>query len=189
MKMLQVVKLPFSFRDGWNEVSVVHPSVWKTLLFIVAPCSLIAPLMLLYAGEHHGASYLIDAGPARWRMVAELFLLAELLTVPLMGVVIQTRAHKRGSALAFKDAFLLAALSAVPMWLSALALASPELWIVAGALLFGLFVAANTLYHGSFRILKMSDPLEAQELSYQVFSVGALAWVMLCSLVAIPLIA
>lgn len=189
MNMLQVVKLPFSFRDGWNEVSAVHPSVWKTLLLIVVPFSLIAPLMLLYAGDHHGASYMIDAAPARWQMVAKLFLLAELLTVPLMALVIQARAHKRGSVLAFKDAFLLAALSAVPMWLSALALASSEPWIVAGAALFGLFVAANTLYHGSFRILKMSNPLEAQELSYQVFSVGALVWVMLCSLVAIPLIA
>jgi len=189
MNMLQVVKLPFSFRDGWNEVSAVHPSVWKTLLLIVAPFSLIPPLMLVYAGNHHAASYLIEAAPARWRMVAELFLLAELLTVPLMGWAIQILAHKRGSALPFQDAFLLAAISAVPMWLSALGLAFSGPWMVAGAALFGLFVAANTLYHGSFRILKMSDPLEAQELSYQVFSVGALAWVMLCSLVAIPLIA
>lgn len=187
MNMLHYVKMPFSFRDGWSELSNAHPSAWKTFILLVLPFSLIAPLMLVYAGSHHGARYLMDASPARWNMVAWLFLITQWLTVPLMGSVIKSLGAARGVVLEFKDAFRLAALSAVPMWLSALGLAASQLWLMIGALLLGLFVAAGMLYHGSFVVLKMTDRVEAQSLSYQVFSVGGLVWALLCALVVLAL--
>lgn len=186
MNMLNYLKMPFSFRAGWNELSATHPSVWKTFLLLTLPFSLIPPLMLVYAGGHHGAAYLVDAAPARWQAVAQVFLIAELLTVPLMGWVIGRVAASRGLVVRFEDAFRLAAVSALPMWLSALALLVPQMWVAIAGIVGGLLVAADTLYHGSASILKI-DRTQAQSLSYEVFSAGCLAWVFLCALVIVPL--
>lgn len=187
MNLLNYMKMPFSFRDGWNDLGAVHPSVWKTFLLLTLPFSLIPPLMLVYAGNHHASLYLLDAPPARWEMVASVFLIAELLTVPLMGWMIKSVAAVHNIAADFKDTFLLAAITALPMWLSALGLAIPHLWSMIGVITLGLLVAASMLYRGSFSILKMTDQMEAQSLSLQAFSAGGVAWVFLCAVVVLPL--
>jgi MFS family permease len=188
MTMLTYLKMPFSFRAGWNQLSATHPSVWKTFLLLSLPFALIPPLMLVLAGGQHGAAYLVDATPARWQAVAFIFLIAELLTVPLMGWVIGRIAASRGLVVRFEDAFRLAAICALPMWLSSLVLLIPQMWVVIAGIVGGLLVAADMLYHGSASILNISDRTQAQSLSYEVFSAGCLAWVFLCALVIVPLI-
>jgi len=120
MSLLNYTKMPFSFHDGWDKVGVVHPSVLRTFLLLVLPFSLIPPAMLLYAGSHHASVYLMDATFSRWQEVALVFLIAELLTVPLMGWILQSIASVHKMSVDFKDTFLLAAIVAVPMWLSSL---------------------------------------------------------------------
>ena len=183
MNLLHNLKI----RDGWHAVGEAHLSVLKTFLLLALPFSLIPPLMLIYAGNHHAASYLIDASPARWTEIASAFLIAELITVPLMGWVIKSIAATHHIEINFKDAFLLATISALPMWLSAFGLAIPHLWGMIGIIVSGFFVTAIVLYRGSFSILKL-EQIEAQLLSSQVLAVGGIVWVLLCAFVVLPLL-
>ncbi len=143
--------------------------------------------MLLYAGSHHASVYLMDATFSRWQEVALVFLIAELLTVPLMGWILQSIASVHKMSVDFKDTFLLAAIVAVPMWLSSLGLAIPNLWAMIGVVVLGFIAAVSLLYRGTYSILKMDEQIEAQSMSFAAFSVGAIVWIMLCAFVVLPL--
>lgn len=187
MSLLNYTKMPFSFHDGWDKVGVIHPSVLRTFLLLVLPFSLIPPAMLLYAGSHHASVYLMDATFSRWQEVALVFLIAELLTVPLMGWILKNIASVHKMSVDFKDTFLLAAIVAVPMWLSSLGLAIPNLWAMIGVVVLGFLAAVSLLYRGTYSILKMDEQIEAQSMSFAAFSVGAIVWIMLCAFVVLPL--
>jgi len=187
MSLLNYTKMPFSFHDGWDKVGVVHPSVLRTFLLLVLPFSLIPPAMLLYAGSHHASVYFMDATFSRWQEVALVFLIAELLTVPLMGWILQSIASVHKMSVDFKDTFLLAAIVAVPMWLSSLGLAIPNLWAMIGVVVLGFIAAVSLLYRGTYSILKMDEQIEAQSMSFAAFSVGAIVWIMLCAFIVLPL--
>ncbi|HZW13061.1 MAG TPA: YIP1 family protein [Noviherbaspirillum sp.] len=188
MSLLDYAKLPFSFHEGWDEIRPLQLSVSKTFLLLVLPFSLLPPLMLLYAGSHHGSAYLIDAPFARWIGVALAFLAAELLTVPLMGWAIRSIAQLQGIDADYRDTFRLSAITAIPMWLSSTGLASADLGPMFAAVVLGLFLSAGVLYHGSYNFLQMRDPMQAQALSCQAFAVGGMIWAFLCGLVILPLI-
>ncbi|NMM28771.1 MAG: YIP1 family protein [Glaciimonas sp.] len=187
MSQLNYSKMPFSFNDGWDKVGAVHPSALKTFLLLVLPFSLIPPAMLLYAGSHHASVYLMDAAFSRWQDVALVFLIAELFTVPLMGWIIKNIASVHKLSVDFKDAFLLAAITGVPMWLSSLGLAIPNMWAMIGVVILGFLAAVSMLYYGTFRIFKMDEQIEAQSMSFAAFSVGGIVWVLLCAFVVLPL--
>lgn len=152
-----------------------------TFLFLMLPLALLPPALLLYAGAHHAEAFHMRGGQAHWEMMAWIFLDVELLTVPLMAWLIRALAAERKIAVAFRDAFLLAAVTAVPLWTSSLGLAIPVLAPMAGVLVLGLVLAGTTLYHGTSSFLRLSDPIEAQALASQVFAAGALLWVLVCT--------
>ncbi|MDO8653120.1 MAG: hypothetical protein Q7R66_13125 [Undibacterium sp.] len=187
MNLFNLTKMPFSFHGGWDTVVTVHPSVIKTFLLLVLPFSLIPPATLLYAGSDHASMFQISTVAVRWQQVALVFFIAELLTVPLMGWLIKTIAAEHKITVDFKETFLLAAIIAVPMWLSSLGLAVQDTWTMIAIGIAGLLAAASLLYHGAYVILKMDDPFEAQSLSYQAFAAGAVIWVMLCAYIVLPL--
>jgi len=188
MSFINYAKLPFSFHDGWDELGAARPSLLKTFLLLVLPFSLIPPAMLIYAGSHHASLYLLEAPSGRWQVVASVFLIAELLTVPLMSWVVKTVASAHKIPAEDKETFLLAGVTAVPMWLSSLGLAIPSMWAMIGLIMLGLFLSASVLYHGAYSLLKMKDKVEAQALSFEVFSTGALVWALLCAFVVLPLV-
>jgi hypothetical protein len=184
---LHYVKMVTSFHEGWDEVSRLHPTVVTTFMLIVLPLSLLPPTMLLYAGFDHPLSYMLNAPLSRWKMVAAAFFVTELLTVPLMGWVIKSMASTLQIKPHFKDTFLLAAIAAIPLWLSSLALAIANMWLMILAVVIGLLISASLLYHGSYAILQLKDDEEAQALSSSAFSVGGLVWAFLCAFVVLPL--
>lgn len=189
MSTLHNTGLPHSLHGAWEALSKVHPRIWKTFLLLILPFSLIAPLMLAYAGSHHAAEYLIDAPLRRWESVAAAFLIAELCTVPLMAAAIKIIAAAHAIEADYKDTLLLAAISALPMWLSALALAIPNLIVTLAILVLGLLSAPLLLEHGSRSILHIDEPVQAQSLAFQTFALGALVWVVLGAIVVLPLLA
>lgn len=188
MNIFNLTKMPFSFHGGWDTVVTVHPSVIKTFLFLVLPFSLIPPATLLFVGDNHVSMFWLNIGDSRWKTVALIFFVAELLTVPLMGRLIKAIASEHKFDIDFKDAFLLATITAIPMWISSLGLLATDIWTMIGIGCVGLLVAASLLYHGIYPILKMQDQFEAQSLSFDIFSGGAIVWVMLCSFIILPLI-
>ena len=188
MNIFNLTKMPFSFHGGWDTVITIHPSIIKTFLFLVLPLSLIPPATLLYVGNNHVPMFWLNIGDSRWTTVALIFFIAELLTVPLMGWLIKAIASEHKFNINFKDAFLLAAITAVPMWISSVGLLATDIWTMIAIGFTGLLIAASLLYHGIYPILKMQDQFEAQSLSFHIFSGGAIVWVMLCSYIVLPLI-
>ncbi|OGB21344.1 MAG: hypothetical protein A3I66_04600 [Burkholderiales bacterium RIFCSPLOWO2_02_FULL_57_36] len=187
MSLLKYTKMPFSFHEGWDQVFAERPSVLKTFLFLVLPFSMIAPAMLMYAGNHHASAYLMDPSLERWKAVALTFFVGELLTVPLMGVMIRQVAAVHKLTADFRDTFLLAAIVSIPMCMSSLGLAVPDLWTMIGIVVLGFAIAAALLYHGTYHVLELKDPIQAQALSAEVFAAGALMWALLAGFVLLTL--
>lgn len=188
MNILSIGKMPFVFHGVWDKLFELHPSVLKTFLLVVFPFSLIPPVVLLYVGTHHVSLFWLAAGDSRWSTVALIFFAAEILTVPLMAWLLKSIAKQHRLHSEFKDCFLLAAIVAVPMWLSSIGLIASSLWTIVEIAVIGFLCAAGLLYHGIYSFLKMQDQFEAQSLSYEILAAGLFAWVMLCSFIILPLI-
>ena len=187
MSPLHILKLPFSSVDGWVSLRQSHPSVLETFFFLTMPFSLIPPAMLIYAGAHHGGIYPVTASAARWQEVAIAFFVMELLTVPLVAWLIKQVASAHQIKVGFRDTFLLAAVTAIPMWLSAFGLAIPSLWPGIAILCLGVVLGGCLLFRGCDSFLRTGEELEAQAIAAEVFAGGALMWVALCAAVVLQL--
>jgi len=187
MKPVTYSKMLVSFHEGWDEIRTIHPAIARTFWFIIMPFSMLPPAMLLYAGISHPTAYMSNALLSQWQDVAVLFLFAEIISVTLMAWSIKQMALARNIVADFKDTFLLAAITAIPMWLSSIGLAIPHIWAPIGLAIVGLVASASLLYHGIFAILGLEDEVDAQALSYATFSVGIFVWVVLCTVVIVPL--
>lgn len=186
MKPLDYPKMIFSFHTGWDELREIHPSIVKVSAGLVLPLSLLPALMIALAGNLHGNYYEPGVALQRWYDVAGLFFLAELATVPLMAWIIHLIAKDKGRPVRFHDSYLLAALTPIPLWLSALSLLVPSLQFNAIIGVLGLAASGSLLYHGVSNILGIEETLDAQDVTYKVFAIGAIAWGVLVALVVLP---
>lgn len=172
---------------GTGMRDVVHPAVFQTFFFIVLPFSLLPPAMLLLAGQVHPTAFLSGVPYARWIDVAFVFFVAELLTVPLIAWVIRDLATMLKIENDFRKCFLIAGISAIPLCLSSLALTVPNLAFLLGAAALGLILSALVLHRGVYAVFNITDDEDAQALSSSAFSVGGLAWAILCGILVLPL--
>lgn len=187
MKPLDYPKMMFSFHTGWDELRGIHPSILKVSAALVLPLALLPALMIALAGYRYGNYYEPGVSLQRWYDVAGLFFVAELVTVPLMAWVIHVIAKDKGHPVQFHDSYLLAAVTPIPLWLSALSLLLPNLQFNALIGLLGLIASGSLLYHGVSTILGIEEALDAQDVTYKVFAVGAIAWGLLVALAVLPI--
>lgn len=171
---------------GWDEAER-STSVVKTLFYMVLPLSLLPSLMILYAGFTYGANYFSAATDVTWMTSAAVFLIAELLTLPLMAFALKSVAQTRGIHTEYRHAFAVVSVSAVPMWLSSLALfVTVPLFVIAAGLL-GLIVSIYLTYHGTKGLLYKHEELEVAAITHTTLSLGVVTWVFLMTLILIPL--
>lgn len=187
MNFFKYAQMPFSFEEGWPQAFEHHPSVARTFFFLVLPFSLLAPAMLIFAGNSHPSAYLMDPSFARWQAVALIFFIGELITVPLMGKIVQEIASVHKIAVRYRDAFLLAAITSIPLHLSSLGLAIPSLVTMLAVVIIGFGFACALLYHGIDYMLGLTDKMQAQEFSTEVIATGALVWALLCGFILLTL--
>ena len=154
MSILHVHKLFLSSPQGWDELARTPPSALRLFLLVVLPFSLVPPVMLEYAGHHLGAVLFPGTTVQAWSTTALVFLVAELATVPLMAWAIRSVAHSKGIASDYRDAFTLAAIAAVPLWLSSLVLFSGETALILAVLALGVAGSVALIFRGAERILK-----------------------------------
>lgn len=169
------------------RVRDIHPVVVQVFLFVVLPLSLLPPVMLLFAGYFHPMAFHIDVPFSRWVDVAAVFFAMELLTVPLIAWVIRDLAGMLKIESDYPKAFLLAGIAPIPLWLSSLALAVPNLALLLTATAAGLITSAMLLHRGVHGVFDIGNEEDAQALSSSAFSVGGLAWAILCGVVVLPL--
>ncbi|SHF03534.1 Protein of unknown function [Modicisalibacter ilicicola DSM 19980] len=175
-------QLPFSSTHGWAELSKRQPSVTRLVLFLVLPMSFIPPLMLYYAGTHYGDAFLAGFGDKQWRFITTIFFLAELLTFAVMGWLIYEVTNTGKQAISIHDAYLLAALAPIPLWLSALALLIPSLTFNVIVALVALGISCSLVYHGLQGLARKQEEMETLSATYTIMAASVLAWGLLIAI-------
>ncbi len=189
MSILPIHKLFISSPEGWNAFARAQPSAIKLFVLLVVPFSLIPPLMLEYAGQHLGAAMFPDTAGQAWSIAALFFLIAELITVPLMAWAIKSVANSKGIDSNYHDAFTLAAVAPVPLWLSSLVLFSDQIVLIMAMVALGVAGSVVLIFRGAGSILKVKEELVAFDIAYTVTALGLVVWVMLVMLGLVPALA
>lgn len=186
MNILHLHRLFASSPEGWDELARPRPSALRLFVLLVLPFSLIPPLMLEFAGRSYGTVMFPHTVAHAWSIAALFFLFAELITVPLMAWGIKTVANSKGVITDYHDAFMLAAVAPIPLWLSSLALVSDQPGVVIGVVALGLMASVVLIYRGVQRILKVTEELVAFDIANIVTALGLIAWVSLVMLGLVP---
>lgn len=189
MNILQAHKLFIASGDGWNDIARTRPSAFRLFFLLVVPFSLIPPLMLEYAAGHLGAVLFPQVSLQAWAIAALFFLFAELATVPLMAKAIQSVSNGKGIACDDHQAFTLAAIAPIPLWLSSLVLMSGHIALIVGVIVLGLAGSVVLIFRGVSNILKVEEGLIAFDIAYIVTALGLIAWALLVMLGLVPALA
>lgn len=188
MVISNYMKMLVSSESGWNEIERIHPKISSMFIFLVLPMSIVPPAMIAYAGFSYGSEYFDHANSGIWVSSSMIFFLAELFTVPLMAWAIHNIAQSRNINTELHKAFAIAAISAVPMWLSSIALfVHNPLFVISMALL-GLLASISLMYHGIRGLLDLQEEVEVAAITHTTISTGVLVWALLIALVFIPLL-
>lgn len=182
MSILTLPKMTFS-NKGWSELEKKHAPLVKFLALVVIPMALLPPVMLYYAGSNYGDRFIAGFGGKPWGMIAVVFFLAEMVTVTLMGWLIEETTRWYGLQLGYNDAFRLAGIAPIPMWLSSLSLLIPNLPLDIGIALLALAAGCGLLYNGICAFSHTHDEVSVAGITQTVMSAGVLCWVLLLALV------
>ena len=183
MNPLQMPSMILSFHEGWDDLIKHHPSVFRIFVQLVLPLSLLPPAMIYWAGGNYGDAFAVGISPQRWHTAAGIFLLAELLTVPLMAWLMHLASRANNVAADFQECFTVAAIAPVPLWLSSLVLFIPNLVVV--VLVGGLALLCSLVltYRGVYALLRMHEDVRALQMATVITGVGLLAWLLLMQIV------
>jgi Yip1-like protein len=184
-------KMFYSYREGWQDVIQVHPTVAKLFTTFVMPMSLIPPAMLLYSMLVTPGAVFPELAPpitvAEAIGAAVAFYLAELAMVALMASIIQQMGDVVDRTPDYSDAFLLAAIAPTPLWLSALALFVPVAWFSGVVVALAWVASAALIYHGVYPLFKLEDRSKARVMGSFVLTTGVIAWFALLVVLALAM--
>ena len=181
MSFAHLPKMLASETERWSDIAQSHPAAKRLLFYLVAPMSLIPPLMYAYTelvnpGRVFPLSVPAMSGFQLWVSGVVLFAV-QLAMVSFMAMLIQRMAIAQEHDPGYEAAYSLAAIAPVPLWLSSLALFVPSLsfnvMVVAAA-----WVATVALIrHGVRPLLKVEDIRKSRYIANMVTLAGVAAWV------------
>lgn len=184
MTMTQLLSLPFSANGVWRELKGMHLSIPFLAWVIVVPMSFLPPVLLYYAGTHYGDSFINGFADKEWRFITTILFLAELLTFFVMGWLIKAVLDGHQLKIEYPDAYLLAAIAPLPLWLSSLALLVPVLAVSVIAVFAGMFLSCALIYQGVRSLCQRTDnDVVAMSATYTVMAASLLAWGILMAMV------
>ncbi len=183
MTPMSISRLTFSSEQGWPELLQRRPPLSRVFAFIVLPLALLPPLMLYFAGTHHPEVFPSQFAGRSWSTIAVLFFAAEMFTLLLMGWLIRQVAQTHQLRIDYHDAYLLAMIAPVPMWLSSLGLLVPSLAFNAVVSLAGLAMSCALVYHGIEGLSRTREGVTAAGIVQIVIGAGLVAWALLLVLV------
>lgn len=183
MKLNTLLYLPFSTHEGWLEIERIHPRLLKLFAFIVLPLSLLPPLMVYYAGTHYPEAFLPQGLAKDWAAVAAAFFLTEVFTLLVMGWLIKQVAETNTLRIDYHDAYLLASISPIPLWLSSLALFVPSLSFNVVVSLAAIGLSCSIIYHGIEGLGHTGEDMAAANVVQTVIGIGLIAWALMLVLV------
>lgn len=183
MSHISLPKVFLSDTPGVSDPLHGAPSVMKLLFFVVVPFSLLPPLMYAYAQlAHPGVVLPLLEPPLTLHeaiLVGAAFFVIELLTVALMAMYIQQVGEEAGIHPEYADAYSLAAIAPIPLWLATLALAFPNPWVTAAFFAVAWFGSALLIRRGAVELYTPYDDSKTHHLANKITAVGVVTWMAL----------
>ena len=180
MNLTMLLQLPFHSNGAWHELQRRQLSIPLLAWALVLPLSLLPPVLLYYAGSHYGEHFMAGFAGKEWRFITTILFLAELLTFFVMGWLIHSVVAGKDLAINYADAYLLAAIAPVPLWLSSLALLVPSLAFNVVVVFIAMGLSCTLIYHGLKALSNRPDTdVEAMSAAYSVMAASFLAWALL----------
>lgn len=183
MSPTSLPKMFLSEREGWPDIVRIHPSVIKLFASLVVPLSVVPPLMYAYAEVMHPGVIFPLTRPALTAgdlfVTGAVFFFVELAMVFFMGMLIQEVAESMDVAVPYEDAYSLAAIAPVPLWLSALALFVPSLWFNVAIVALAWIGSVALIRHGVRPLLHVNDEKKAHYIANLLTIGGVGAWISL----------
>ena len=184
MSIAKLFRLPFSGNSVWLELQRQNFSIPFLAWAVVVPLSFLPPVLLYYAGTHYGDAFLAGFADKEWRFITTILFLAELLTFFVMGWLIHAVLDGDKLEIRYQDAYLLAAVAPIPLWLSSLALLVPVLAVSVVAVAVGMFLSCALVYQGVRALCHRTDnDVVAMSATYTVMAASLLAWGILMAMV------
>ena len=178
----------FSPAAGWTDLLIRHPSPRRLLVCVFAPLAILPPAMVLLSADTFGASAFPDVTFSSWILVAALLLIAECAGLLFMTRLIKETARANHGTPRTYDAFMVALIAPIPMWLSTLALPTANVPVIAGVSLAGITASAFLIRHGARALLGVREVTEAGQTAFLVMCAGALAWACMTAIILLPVI-
>jgi len=182
MNPLMFPKMLTSHGQGWDWLMRIHPSITKMYLAYVVPMSLVPPAMLLYTWHTYRSAPLLEIDLNQALLLAAIFLLAELVMVPIMGRVLQRIGEVANVQPPYQDTFALAAVAPTPLWLAPVALFVPSVAFNAIVMVLALAGVATLIYQGVDRVYRLQDEGQTLLVAGTVLAAGLIAWVAMLGL-------
>jgi hypothetical protein len=173
------VSLTAATRSAWFVFDKTHPSLYRIFFALVLPLSLLPPIMLYYAGTYHGDAFAPGLSDRNWAPISLLFLVAEMVTIAAMGPLIQWIAWLNAAKANLQNAYLLAFVAPLPLWLSSLGLIVPNFFFTSALAVAAMVMACFIIYHGVATLLQISEDVVAGSIAYGIMACGMVAWALL----------
>ncbi|MGE5469568.1 MAG: Yip1 family protein [Bacteroidota bacterium] len=188
MSFAQLPAMLISETEGWSDIAHRHPSAQRLLFTLVMPMSLIPPVMYAYAERMHPGAVFPLSVPALTDMqllVTGFVLFAvQLVMVSLMATLIRNIAVTQDHDPDYQNAYALAAIAPVPLWLSSLALFVPSLGFNVLVVAVAWAISVALIRHGVRPLLQVADTRKTHTIADLVILTGVAAWIGLMILAA-----
>ncbi len=183
MNLSLILGLPFSTK-GWAELQHKELSIPALAWLLVVPLSFVPPVLMYYAGTHYGDSFLLGFGDKNWHFITTTLFLAELLTFFVMGWLIHSVLDGDQSKVSYHDAYLLAAIAPLPLWLSSFALLVPVFLFNVVVAAVALALSVTLVYQGCKALSHSSgNDVASMSATYTIIAASFMAWVLLLVIV------
>lgn len=184
MLILSIPQMIISSQKGWQDLVQNRPTLASLFWRLVLPLSLIPPVMLFFYGPVYGDLLIQGYSNKPWQLIAPVFFGAEMLTWLLMGWLIRQVTQSHWIEVNSTDAFRLASIAPVPLWLSAFGLFIPDMTVNVILALLALAATCSLIHHGVRAVLRVKDQLVAAAITHTVMGAGIAGWSCLLLLIA-----
>lgn len=167
--------------EGWSDIARSHPASQRLMLTLAMPLSLIPALMYCYAEIVHPGAVFPLSVPAlsgtQMAVTGIVLFAVQLAMVSFMAMLIQRMALAQDHDPGYENAYALAAVAPVPLWLSSLALFVPSLGFNIAVVALAWLASAALIRHGVRPLLKVDDAHRAHYIANMVTMAGVAAWI------------
>lgn len=191
MSFAHLPAMLISETEGWSDIVRSHPGSRRLMFGLVMPLSLIPPAMYAYAERVHPGAVFPLSVPAmsgsQLLITGIVLFFVQLAMVSFMAMTIRNIAMTQDHDPGYENAYTLAAIAPVPLWLSSFALFAPSLWFNVLLVAVAWAVSVALIRHGVRPLLNVDDTQKTHYIANLVTMAGVAAWIGLMIVSAVIL--